>query len=129
MCVLALWTGLVLLLTGFRRISAVQRGRIRASAFRMGESAEVPPDVSLPNRNLMNLLEMPLLFYVVSVASYVTRNVDGGVLALTWIYVALRLGHSLVHLTVNRINARLATFALSNFTLMALWIRFLTRIV
>jgi hypothetical protein len=129
MCVLAIWTGLVLLLTGFRRVWAVQRGRVRASAFRFGESTDVPPDVSLPNRNLMNLLEMPLLFYVVSVAFYVTHHVGRPVLALAWIYVALRLTHSFIHLTANRILPRLVTFALSNITLMTLWIWFLSRIV
>ena len=69
-------------------------GRVSRLAFRLGESADVPVDVSVFNRNLMNLLEMPLLFYVACLAFYVTRKVDPGVTRLAWSYVALRLVHS-----------------------------------
>jgi hypothetical protein len=92
--VLALWTGFILLLTGFRRIRAVRAGRVPRNAFRLGESGEVPHDVTVSNRNLMNLLEMPVLFYVVCVAFYVTGNVGSGVIVTAWIYVGLRLVHS-----------------------------------
>jgi len=123
--VLALWTGAVLLLTAFRRLRAVAAGRIRGDAFRFGESPKVPPDVVLANRNFMNLLEMPLLFYVVCIALYVTHHVGRRPLTMAWIYVGLRLAHSLVHLTTNRIRRRLTLFALSNFVLLAMWIGFL----
>jgi hypothetical protein len=123
--VLAMWTLLVYLLIGISRIRAVRGRRVSREAFLYGESPEVPPDVSLPNRNLMNLLEAPVLFYVVCLCSYTTHHVTRGLLSLAWIYVGLRLAHSLVHLTTNRIPHRLLTFAASNFVLAALWIRFL----
>ena len=80
MSVLALWTACMMFMVGFSRIRAVRAGRVRRGAFRMGESPEVPADVTVWNRNLMNLLEMPLLFYVVSIAFYVTHQVtpEGG---------------------------------------------------
>jgi hypothetical protein len=34
----------------------------------------VPPAVSIPNRNYMNLLELPMLFYVVCIVLYVTAG-------------------------------------------------------
>ena len=124
-CVLALWTGAVLTMTGLRRILAVRAGRITSDAFRLGESPDVPAYVSLPNRNLMNLLEMPVLFYVVCIAVFVTHRVTPGVTILAWIYVGLRLAHSAIHLTANLIGARLLAFALSNLVLLFMWIRFL----
>ena len=108
---------------------AVVTGRIRTSAFRLGESPEVPADVTLVNRNLMNLLEMPVLFYTVILALYVTRQVAPGAIVLAWIYVALRLVHSSVHLTYNKVRHRLIPFALSNFVLVALWIWFARRLL
>lgn len=63
--VLALWTMAILTWTAIRRIGAVRAGRVKRRDFRLGESADVPDDVSIPNRNLINLLEVPLLFYVV----------------------------------------------------------------
>lgn len=59
------WTLVVLLNIPFRRFRAIARRQVSAEDFRYGESARVPPPVSLPNRNFMNLLEVPVLFYVV----------------------------------------------------------------
>lgn len=123
------WTFVVLLLMGRRRIGAVQAGRVHAREFALGESAAVPADVSVVNRHYMNLLEMPLLFYAVSLTYYVTEQADAAALALAWLYVALRLAHSAVHLTTNRVFHRLLSFALSNFALMGLWGLLLVRLV
>ena len=122
-------TFLVLLRIPFVRIRAAQERRVVVEDFRLGESPGVPPDVALPNRNYMNLLELPLLFYVLGVSLFVTRHVDALQLALAWSYVALRVGHSLVHLTYNNVLHRLALFALSNFVLAAMWLYFATAIL
>jgi hypothetical protein len=127
--VLALWTGVVLLLTGLRRVSAVRSRRLRQGAFRYGESPEVPDDLKVWNRNLMNLLEMPILFYVVCIGFYVTRQVTAAVVMLGWIYVALRLLHSFVHLTANRVIVRFGVFAAGNVVLLATWILFMRRVL
>jgi hypothetical protein len=122
-------TFLVLLRIPFVRIRAAQESRVVVEDFRLGESQQVPPDVAIPNRNYMNLLELPLLFYVLGVSLFVTRHVDALQLALAWSYVALRVGHSLVHLTYNNVLHRLALFALSNFVLAAMWLYFATAIL
>jgi hypothetical protein len=122
---LALLTFAVLLLIPFRRFRAAFAGQVRAEDFRYGESVRVPAPVSIPNRNYMNLLELPVLFYVVCVLNYVTSpTVSALTLALAWAYVALRALHSLVHLTYNNVMHRLAIFAASNFALLVLWVAF-----
>ena len=126
--VLAIWTLVVLFLTGLRRVQAARAGRVSPGAFRLGESAEVPADLVVLNRHLMNLLEMPVLFYVVVLGSYTTRRVDAITVWLSWAYIALRLMHSFVHLTSNRIIARLLTFAAGNFVLLAMWLWFVWRV-
>lgn len=115
------WTFVVLVLMGRRRIAAVRAGRVHVREFALGESAAVPADCTIVNRHYMNLLEIPLLFYAVSLTYYVTRQADGVALALAWAYVALRLAHSAVHLGANRMFHRLLAFAFSNFMLMGLW--------
>jgi hypothetical protein len=127
--VLATWTAAVVFLTGFVRIRAVRRGRVPRNAFRLGELPEVPADVTVANRNLMNLLEVPLLFYVVCIAAYTTRHAEPRFVALAWAYVGLRLVHSLIHLTTNRVIHRLIAFALSNVVLVMMWIRFMRRVL
>jgi hypothetical protein len=105
---LAALTFAVLLLIPYVRFKAAFQGRVTAKDFRFGESANVPPEVALPNRNLINLLELPVLFYVACVIFYVTSSVDGLALTLAWSYVALRAAHSLVHLSYNNVFHRLA---------------------
>ena len=114
----------VLLLIPYARFRAGYAGRVKVKDFRYGESANVPADVSLPNRNLMNLLETPLLFYVVCIALFVTGTVDSVALWLAWAYVALRAVHSLIHLTYNNVYHRLGAYAASIAVLLALWVRF-----
>ncbi|MDB4971841.1 MAG: hypothetical protein JWN48_182 [Myxococcaceae bacterium] len=121
---LVMLTFAVLLRIPFVRIRAVRARQITALDFKLGESPRVPPDVSIPNRNYMNLLELPVLFYVLALALYVTRQVDAAQLSMAWSYVALRVGHSLVHLTYNHVLHRLALFALSNVLLTAMWLYF-----
>jgi hypothetical protein len=121
---LAALTFVVLMIIPYVRFKAGFAGRVKVKDFRYGESVNVPGDVSLPNRNLMNLLEMPVLFYVVCLALYVTRTADAVALWLAWAYVALRAAHSLVHLTYNDVYHRLAMYAASNVVLLVLWVRF-----
>jgi hypothetical protein len=116
-------TFLVLLQVPIRRFRAGFAGTVTADDFRFGESARVPPEVTIPNRNLMNLLEMPVLFYVACLTMYVSRTAGSGALTLAWIYVGLRAAHSLVHLTYNKVRHRLVIYAASNVVLAMLWVR------
>ena len=113
----------VLLRIPFVRFRAARAGLVKARDFQYGESAEVPPQLTLPNRNLMNLLELPVLFYVVCLAFYVTRSASASAVTLAWTYVALRAAHSVIHLTYNRVSHRGMVFAASNVVLVMLWIR------
>ncbi|MDP3738719.1 MAG: MAPEG family protein [Hyphomonadaceae bacterium] len=117
-------TFLVLCNVPLRRFRAVGSKTVTRDDFKFGESARVPGDVAIPNRNLMNLLELPILFYVLCLALFVSDRVTELQLWLAWIYVALRATHSLVHLTFNHVVVRLLLFGLSNFVLMAMWILF-----
>jgi hypothetical protein len=120
--VLALWTFAVLNVVGFSRIRAGVRGVVKPADFRLGESENVPERVKLANRNYMNLLELPVLFYAVCVIIYVTGSTSGASLFLAWLYVGLRVLHSCIHLTYNNVMHRLYAFAASNTVLFVLWV-------
>ncbi len=114
----------VLLLIPFARFRAASAGKVNVGDFRLGESARVPPEVQLPNRNYMNLLELPVLFYVACLSMYVTNKVDAAAVTIAWLYMGLRAVHSLIHLSYNNVIHRLIAFATSNVVLSVLWIRF-----
>jgi hypothetical protein len=119
---LAAWTLLVLLLIPFVRVRSVQRREIGPNDFKYGESPAVPSAVSIPNRNYMNLLELPMLFYVVCLVLYVTAGASLLAVYVAWAYVALRVVHSIIHLSYNHVLHRLAAFTLSNVALVSLWV-------
>ena len=121
---MALLTFTVLGLIPFSRFRAAFAGRVTAEDFKLGESARVPPDVAVTNRAYMNLLELPVLFYVAGILYFVAGRLDTTALAVAWAYVALRTVHTVIHLTYNNVMHRLVAFALSNFVLMAFWVLF-----
>jgi hypothetical protein len=71
----------------------------------------------------MNLLEVPVLFYVGAIVAFLSAQVDATSLWLAWAYVVLRAIHSFIHLTYNKALHRLVPFASSNFVLIAFWLR------
>jgi hypothetical protein len=117
------WTLLVLLLVAYQRFKALFARQVTADDFKLGESSNVPLVASIPNRNFMNLLEVPVLFYVVCITLYATQTADSVAVALAWSYFGLRVLHSLVYLTYNKVAHRLSFFAASNLALAVLWIR------
>jgi len=122
MFVLAAWTAIVQLLIPITRIRAALQGRVVVQDFALGESATVPPTVSLPNRNYMNLLEFPILFYVGSLIAYVAAECTPTMVYLAWAFVVGRVVHSVIHLTYNNVGHRGLVFGLTNVALLALWV-------
>jgi hypothetical protein len=115
------WTFLVLFTIPFRRFRAAFKGQVGAADFRVGESRRVPAEVSIPNRNFMNLLEVPLLFYVVCIVYFVSGISAAYFVTLAWTFVGLRVVHSLVHLTYNNVMHRMFPFAASTLVLAWMW--------
>lgn len=123
MIVLVLWTLVIVYLIGRRRFAAARKRLVKASDFACGESESVPDEVKIPNRNLGNLFETPVLFYVACLTVYALGKVDAWSVGLAWAYVALRIAHSIVHLTYNNVFHRLRVFAAGVAVLLAMWIR------
>ena len=124
MLALVLLTFAVMGLMAYKRFSAGFAGRVKAGDFRYGETANVPPDVAVTNRNFMNLLETPVLFYALCLALYATRHVTEFTLGAAWVYVALRFAHTGFHLFYNRILYRFTPYALSSVLRVILWLWF-----
>jgi hypothetical protein len=81
----------------------------------------------LSNPNFADLLEMPVLFYVICLILFVTARVDTLFLSLAWVYVVLRVLHSAVHLSYDKLSHRMTLFALSNIAVFLMWFFFFVR--
>ena len=80
----------------------------------------LPLSVQWKAHNYNHLHEAPTLFYAVALLLAIMGAGTGVNAGLAWVYVMLRIAHSLVQATVNHVMARFSIFALSSFVLMAL---------
>jgi hypothetical protein len=80
----------------------------------------LPPQVQWKAHNYNHLHEAPTVFYAVAIVLAIIGQGDGLNAALGWIYLALRVVHSLVQATVNRVTVRFAVFVASSVVLAAL---------
>ena len=82
--------------------------------------AKLPETVSWKADNYNHLHEAPTLFYAVAIVLAIIGQGDGFNTMLAWAYFGLRVAHSIVQATVNRVIVRFALFALSSLVLIAL---------
>jgi hypothetical protein len=82
--------------------------------------AQLPDNVSWKADNYNHLHEAPTLFYAVAIVLAIIGQGDGFNTTLAWAYVVLRVLHSIVQATWNKVAVRFALFALSSLVLMAL---------
>ncbi|MFO6429199.1 MAPEG family protein [Erythrobacter sp. W302b] len=122
--VLLAWTMVMWVWMYATRIPAMLKAGIDAKGMvgSTGASlrAQLPDNVSWKADNYNHLHEAPTLFYAVAIVLAIIGQGDGLNTTLAWAYVVLRIAHSLVQATVNRVAVRFALFALSSLALMAL---------
>jgi len=70
--------------------------------------------------NYNHLHEAPTVFYAVALALALMGQGDGLNATLAWAYVGLRIVHSLVQATINKVMIRFLLFSLSSLVLIAL---------
>jgi len=80
----------------------------------------VPDKAQWPAHNYIHLMEQPTLFYAVALVIAFTGTGDGINAWLGWAYVGLRILHSIVQATINRVAIRFSLFTLSSLVLLAL---------
>ena len=80
----------------------------------------LPPQTQWKAHNYIHLMEQPTLFYAVVIILAVLGQGAGLNLWLAWVYVGLRVAHSLWQSMVNTIPVRLTLFALSTVALLIL---------
>jgi len=73
-----------------------------------------------PAHNYNHLTEQPTLFYAIALVLALLGAGDGMNAWIAWAYVALRIAHSIVQATFNRVAVRFSLFVLSTVTLFAL---------
>jgi hypothetical protein len=129
--VLVLWTLVMCAWLYATRIPALKMYNIVYDPHRPSEEfhAQLPARVRWKADNYDNLLEQPTIFYAVALTLAFLDAGSGLNAGLAWVYVALRIAHSLVQALINKVMIRFALFAGDSFillvmTLRAAWIMF-----
>ena len=122
---LVMLTFIVAFATGISRVISVRRREVNPKHYIL-MTGDTPPDyVQKIGRNFANLLETPILFYLLA-ALVVALKIDSTLmLNLAWLYVGFRLVHTLIHISYNYVIHRFMAFVLSMLTLLAMWIEFI----
>jgi hypothetical protein len=124
LAVLAGWTMVMWWWMYITRLPAMGKAGIDSKGL-VGGTGKTLDDV-LPaktqwiSHNFNHLHESPTVFYAVALALAIIGQGDGLNVTIAWIYVALRIAHSLVQALWNRVMVRFLLFALSSLALMAL---------
>ncbi|WP_114522079.1 MAPEG family protein [Altererythrobacter sp. ZODW24] len=126
--VLVLWSLVMLYWMAFTRLPAIKKasggGLSEAKAGGRGQDLDgvIPDNIQWKAHNYAHLMEQPTIFYPAVVILALTGAGAIDVL-LAWIYVGLRIVHSIYQATVNKVSVRFLIFVLSSLALTVLAVR------
>lgn len=114
-------------------LAILRQADLKSRGVQPSQVALREPNWSIKTRQVgncyLNQLELPLLFYVLTILSIITRHADIVFVVLAWIFVLSRLVHAYVHTTSNNIYQRGPLFGLGMVVLLAMWLIFIVRIL
>ena len=105
----------------FTRVAQMKRERIHPQAVATSAQATAKLTDSRAADNFRNLFELPVLFYAALLVAAVTGQVGPVSLALAWIFVVLRIAHSAIQCSYNKVMHRFYAYVAGGMALFALW--------
>jgi hypothetical protein len=104
------------------RLPAMRAARIKPdpNAPRGEQVSKLPPAVRWKADNYNHLMEQPTIFYALVISLALMGEGGEANIFFAWAYVAIRVAHSLVQASFNKIEVRFLLFVLSNVPLFAL---------
>jgi len=129
---LAAWTMVMWAWMYATRIPAMMALKVEPDSLARDPDATLdkllPPQVQWKAHNYNHLHEAPTVFYAVAIMLAIVGQGDGTNAILGWLYAGLRVIHSLVQATVNKVTVRFAVFLASSLVLIALIARAATAV-
>lgn len=121
---LVLWSLVMLGWLAVSRLPAMARAGVNLASTVGSRGVDlegvVPDRVNWKSHNYTHLMEQPTIFYATAIILGVIGAGDGTNLTLAWAYVGLRVAHSIVQATWNRVVVRFALFCAASTVLLLL---------
>ena len=121
---LVLLTAIALLMAVLYRNTAIVRGAASERYFKTFTADQPAEWVERPIRTYMNLLELPVLFYLVCLLMLTTGRFDAVQVSLAWVFVVTRYAHAFIYIGFNHVPLRFVAFLCGVLTLAVIWARF-----
>jgi hypothetical protein len=110
------------------RTGSVRRGETKIRDIALGQPAWPEHPTQIGNC-YHSQFQIPLLFYVLVILAWITKQADLIFVVMAWIFVIARLAHAYIHTTSNYVPTRFKVFAAGMFVLLLMWIIFAVRIL
>lgn len=107
---------------GISRLIAIRKRMVNPKYYRVMTGYDEPAWLTQINRNYANLLELPILFYVLVLTALALDIQNSLISILAWLFVVLRVVHTFIHVTYNNTLHRMLVFAVSAIVLLVCWI-------
>jgi hypothetical protein len=121
---LMIWTMVMWVWMYVTRIPAMSKAKVDVDKLVRDPNASLdhslPASVQWKAHNYNHLHEQPTLFYAVVLLLAIIGEGTPANALLAWIYVGLRVVHSLVQVTANKVMVRFVLFAIASIVLMVL---------
>ena len=119
----------VMVIMGRRRFAAARQKQIQMKQFATMDLGDAPQSVQVAGRNFINQFEIPVLFYVATLAALATNSHGYLFVALAWLFVGTRVIHTVIHLTSNHLQTRYLTFLAGCLVVLLMWITLVWRML
>jgi hypothetical protein len=110
------------------RTGALRRGEVRLDDIALREPNWPRSTLGVAN-SYHNQLELPVLFYVLTILAYVTHHAGLAFVLLAWVFVVLRVLHAGIHVTSNNVSVRGPLFGASALVLAIMWLMYMIEII
>ncbi|MEJ6476379.1 MAPEG family protein [Pseudoalteromonas piscicida] len=124
-----LLTLVVMVIMGKRRFRAARNKQIQFDQFKTMQLDSAPEDVILASRNFTNQFEIPVLFFVVSLAALSLKLVTLWFSVFAILFVLSRIAHTMVHIGQNHLRTRFRLYLLGCAFIVAQWLTLLLTLI
>jgi hypothetical protein len=110
---LAFWTFIIFAIMAPARFYFLRMKHPQTAAHTKNLKGLLPPWTERVADNYNHLFEQPVVFYAIALSIAVINNIEPLMIQLAWVYVALRVLHSIVQITFNFVPLRFTLFVAS----------------
>ncbi|MET3665438.1 MAPEG family protein [Caulobacter sp. 1776] len=126
---LVAWSLVIWLWMYIQRIPAMQKAGVKPQDARFPGSLDILPATARQAAdNYNHLMEQPTIFYAAALAIAVAGHADPLAVHFAWVYVGVRVLHSLLQVSINLVPLRFLLFVISTGVLAAMVARELMKL-